>query len=61
MKRVFVGAALATTVTFGMVASAQIRDSRLRRRRRQRLRLRAQQPTAKAPEQQVTLVGCVTD
>lgn len=58
MKRVFVGAALATTVTFGMVASAQS-TPQAPPQTPATAQAPAQQPTSKAPEQQVTLVGCV--
>jgi len=58
MKRVFVGAALATTVTLGMVASAQS-TGQPPQAPPATAQAPAQQPTAKAPEQQVTLVGCV--
>ncbi len=59
MKRVFVGAALATTVTLGMVASAQSTGQPPQAPPPATAQAPAQQPTAKAPEQQVTLVGCV--
>ena len=58
MKRVFVGAALATTVTLGMVASAQS-TGQPPAQPPATAQAPAQQPPAKAPEQQVTLVGCV--
>ena len=59
MRRVFVGAALAATVTLGMVASAQSTGQTPAQSAPGTAQAPAQQPTEKAPEQQVTLVGCV--
>ena len=60
MKRVFVGAALAATVTFGMVASAQSTGQPpIQSAPPATAQAPAQQPTEKAPAQQVTIVGCV--
>ena len=60
MKRVFVGAALAATVTLGMVASAQSTGQPpVQSPPPATAQAPAQQPTEKAPEQPVTIVGCV--
>ena len=59
MKRVFVGATLAATVTLGMVASAQSTGQPpAQSAPPATAQAPAQQPT-EAPAQQVTIVGCV--
>ena len=60
MKRVFVGAALAASVSLGMVASAQSTGQPpVQSAPPATAQAPAQQPTEKAPEQQVTIVGCL--
>jgi hypothetical protein len=59
MKRVFVGSALAMAVTLGMVASAQSTGQPPTQQPPATAQSAAQQPTQTAPEQQVTIVGCV--